>query len=867
MSDVEYGPLPDSLRETFVAWIHAHPEHKVYQEGPDGLIAVRSQGYTKQPSEYTDGGSAGFRKINGRWYDKKRNEIVLFENLPAFLWDECHRAAEATAKSRKASSKAALVSILSFESVMSKKTTLKKAYRPLYDEFRRQYNDFWDAKKHLKVKPQAPKQPRSDGSNSVPKDADQTSNVAFTVATTQQMGAILEPPVLPSDLTKSSRLWADEQIVDSAAYSPIDQGKLPSNPAMSEHYGREMASSSPLRLPTPIIHGEHTYSNDSNEPNPPAQPLFHPTNPQSSINRAEQAHHFLTNPAIPLIHRERSYSQNSQMDIPEVEAHDSPKTSYCSDNVNTKSSIPSPFEVSQPVNVERHDEMLLSTKDHSSASKTVSISDSAYWSSSQSNHGDHKFASSGLEALDLEVQTNIRELIDEMTSHAENVEHKKATMWHHQISQVAETFKGCGKATIYTPKLGKTPPQDIDVLCISNDELMKMLEDGTKMDTPVVIRKGLDELPKADMIGEFIIRAKRRQWTQMDVQDNGQIPNAGGNAVTKWPTSKVYERLTSPQLMLDGEHPPINLLNLPDFMNLPQPRFLHHSRLQIIHELDDMARGDFVGKASSETIKNPAKIAGTKRKVVPDLVRSMDVASCIKFLICAQRGAFSGPHIDSLAGTWVANLQGLKAWPILTHPTELEIAEFSEEGHAWIPKDPSRLKLIVLHPRDVLIMPPGVTVIHAPLTINDCLMMGGMFWDRKYILDVLETMAWLIPNNHLTNEAIQFQLPIILSQLRRSFDANPGDFLPTTFHGIELDEASFNKELTRVLDGIRKTITCGCASKCIAWCKLCKSEDCIHVCSCLNSAAQQNACNVWCHPKPSKGMGRGHDSSCVIHEG
>ena len=146
--------------------------------------------------------------------------------------------------------------------------------------------------------------------------------------------------------------------------------------------------------------------------------------------------------------------------------------------------------------------------------------------------------------------------------------------------------------------------------------------------------------------------------------------------------------------------------------------------------------------------------------------RELDLQSCLKFGLFAQRGSFSGWHVDALNGTFVKCIAGIKAWFIHQYPlSDAEKAEFAEKGRNWRPH-PSRVRLILLRPGDILYMPAGELVPHAPVTVTDCLMRGGMLWDTLRMRDILSNIAWITENNDVTNEATAKQLVTCWPELR-----------------------------------------------------------------------------------------------------
>jgi hypothetical protein len=71
-----------------------------------------------------------------------------------------------------------------------------------------------------------------------------------------------------------------------------------------------------------------------------------------------------------------------------------------------------------------------------------------------------------------------------------------------------------------------------------------------------------------------------------------------------------------------------------------------------------------------------------------------------------------------------------------------------------------------LEKNDVLLMPPGLRVLHAVFTLEDSLMEGGMMWDEYNIPQLLDELLWVGQNQSCTNEAIAYQLPGIIDSLK-----------------------------------------------------------------------------------------------------
>ncbi|KAK3615393.1 hypothetical protein LTR56_026618, partial [Elasticomyces elasticus] len=69
---------------------------------------------------------------------------------------------------------------------------------------------------------------------------------------------------------------------------------------------------------------------------------------------------------------------------------------------------------------------------------------------------------------------------------------------------------------------------------------------------------------------------------------------------------------------------------------------------------------------------------------------------------------------------------------------------FKNEDGNWLPG--GRERLIVLEEDDVLLIPPGLRVVHAVHSPVSCLMEGGILWDELSVLETLRSVAWTREN-------------------------------------------------------------------------------------------------------------------------
>lgn len=251
---------------------------------------------------------------------------------------------------------------------------------------------------------------------------------------------------------------------------------------------------------------------------------------------------------------------------------------------------------------------------------------------------------------------------------------------------------------------------------------------------------------------------------------------------------------------LDG----VNALNLPNLTKCHQPLFTMLFRFRLLQRLVGRAEGSTLGKRITST--------------------PVDVASCTNFSILGLAGAFSGPHLDNLCGTWVRNLAGAKFWMIIPQEDmESQWDTFAMSGCNWDPNGKQRL--ILLEQDDVLLLPPGLRVVHAVHSPVNCLMEGGMLWDELNLIQTLESVRWICKNQATTDQAIAYQLPEIIGELEKLVKEQPN-----RFRG-RVPKVTFLRMFDEAISGL-KDLGCDCPQQnCDEWCE-CRQEG--------------RRCTAWC---------------------
>jgi hypothetical protein len=338
--------------------------------------------------------------------------------------------------------------------------------------------------------------------------------------------------------------------------------------------------------------------------------------------------------------------------------------------------------------------------------------------------------------------------------------------------------------------------EEFDVLFLTSDEFVAAASRDEIFDKPILIKesfsdsgmhtvKGLasqliDTSPNATI---DVISLDREQPDEMSIQD--------------------FINCTRTDQSRKGCG--VKALNLRNVTKAHRPLFTMLSRFRLLESLADRAQEGNLGKRTRPFLT--------------------DVSGSINFNVLGTAGAFLGPQLNALSGTWVRNLAGVKLWMIVPE-SAMDAAEweaFGKLGSSWIPHSGS--KLLVLEQDDVLLMPPGSKVVHAVHSLTDDVMEGGMFWDDLNVIATLQAILWIGKHQMATNEGLTHQLPRIVDELGLLVRSQVDRFRGT------LSTAEF----LHVFDGIvseLKDLGCQCGSR-----------GCVDECSCRELGRR---CSSWC---------------------
>lgn len=321
---------------------------------------------------------------------------------------------------------------------------------------------------------------------------------------------------------------------------------------------------------------------------------------------------------------------------------------------------------------------------------------------------------------------------------------------------------------------GDSNRSSADVLYYTSHDLIEDLQAGIHLDRPVVVKESFTDTSFHSIDSFRRLLSDSLKGKELDIR------KLGNERAEKM---SLHQFLTASQTASTAKG--YNALNLRDIAKAQHPLFTLVSRLRLLDKI----------------VENVRVHAG--KEVVP-----VDVASCASFNIFALAGAFSGAHQDALTGTWVRCLDGLKFWMIIP-PGEVDDT-FSSTGHTWSPVGKERL--IVLEQDDVLLMPPGIPVVHAVHSPRATLMSGGMLWDDLNVLQILQQLYTIGRYQLTTNEAIAYQLADVLNCLEKLVRTDPARYRGSAFPSNKTFLADFDASLRRV-----KSLGC-CCSPCNATC-------------------------------------------------
>ncbi|KJZ72805.1 hypothetical protein HIM_07749 [Hirsutella minnesotensis 3608] len=392
-------------------------------------------------------------------------------------------------------------------------------------------------------------------------------------------------------------------------------------------------------------------------------------------------------------------------------------------------------------------------------------------------------------------------------------ENSDNTRWHRNAELLQKMFPA--ESAINFARTGSISGlnDDVDVFYTTENEISCLFDKDGTLQMPTVIKSGQMRRTGGD-IDEFLgVLSDRFRNRKVDVQDfstTDKLP-------VQMRVEEVIDKIRDSSSLSSGRLP-INLLNLKCLGQASHaPAFLNRRRFGLIPAINCRLEAELAGEET----------AGKQNRATIINGREVDLAGSMTFSLFAERGSFTGFHVDNPDGTWVCSLWGRKVWIFASKSDQFDTSKFEAEGDEWIPES---VRITVLEPGDILIMPPGKIVPHAVLTLEDSHMVGGMFMDTHCILSSVEKLLWIVGHPMVTNEGIPLQLIRGWNHLRDLFL----EMEPSSADRAKFDELS---------ERVRKALSCPCTGPCGTKCLKCK---------CALSASQDGKCTQWCHLSRSK---------------
>ncbi|KAM0715433.1 hypothetical protein Q7P37_008931 [Cladosporium fusiforme] len=376
-------------------------------------------------------------------------------------------------------------------------------------------------------------------------------------------------------------------------------------------------------------------------------------------------------------------------------------------------------------------------------------------------------------SLDLAIRQRHQDLVKAYTGHVredpdDRVEQQVRRAWLRSTTQWAEIYVTPGSGLGH----GESATESgADVVYTSSQEFLRLSRQGKVFPKPVVIKENFSDagMFTLDEFASLLLDRYRQETLQVRALGHSTTESIDVSAFVQ-----ILRVGAAPER--GSQNYGLNALDFHGITSCSPPAFTHLLRYRLLETLSEAAIKDGPGKRISRG-----------GRPIP-----FDITGSLSFNILGLDGAFSPPHMDALTGTWVRNLCGIKLWMIvpIKEMSEADWRDFYEMGSQWEPNGKERL--IVLEPDDVLLMPPGVRVIHAVHTPQSSLMEGGIIWDEMNILDTLSLLNDIHQHQRSTNESVPYQLYNIVAELeamiradQRRFASRSKDFIARFEAAIE----------------------------------------------------------------------------------
>jgi hypothetical protein len=233
---------------------------------------------------------------------------------------------------------------------------------------------------------------------------------------------------------------------------------------------------------------------------------------------------------------------------------------------------------------------------------------------------------------------------------------------------------------------------DFDIWSLDESSLEELANDGSVLDKPVVVTEAAQHSTAHSM-----------DSVQAVIRDNH--------------CESEVDRFLS--LLSSNEQSTANSF-LPGAFQVHDPKFMRFGRFMVLQRASMRAFNSLLASRSNDdhSCMNP--------------LHSSLLTSGLSSVCVETTGAASGPHMSALGGSWFRSLVGKRLCAFartsdLTPPMQGDRSTTSDQN--WIPSPTGKVRLILLEPNQVLIMPPGTAFLH--FAVNPSATLEGHFWDSK----------------------------------------------------------------------------------------------------------------------------------------
>jgi hypothetical protein len=332
-------------------------------------------------------------------------------------------------------------------------------------------------------------------------------------------------------------------------------------------------------------------------------------------------------------------------------------------------------------------------------------------------------------------------------------------------------------ASLYASPVDLSPicqlPTDVDVSYMDWKTFQRRAECGEVFRHPIVVKQTFKDSGMYELHSYMALLYERFPNLKLDVHNSGTGERVGQSITDLSATRATSEATDTDELIASDD-----VINLRKISNADAPLFTRMKRFRLLETLVDRVSNLAPGKRTCHEANS--------------------ILDCLGFDLLSSSGAFSRPQVHVLLGSWVRCLSGSTAWIFAPSMSDTDWDDFAQDGARWFPGTKGRM--IVLEKDDVLLIPPGVRVLHTVFTLETSLIAGGMLWDEYDIPNLLDELLWIGRNQVCTNDTIAYILPKIIHSLEIWIQEN-GARLPAVRNNAEY--------IASVQQGIRRLRSLG----------------------------------------------------------